>query len=198
MRSFLPSVALVTAAFLFGCQDMGSGPVGPDGLVPQFSHREGSCQGHHRHDPGCDVIRGRPQYFVDVKVDFVGSGLTTPVRGGEIIANDFDADLTFFVNQGLTCGGNALTTPKEGTFTILAGDDHLHLGFSFMHNEAKHHIGLLETTKPDIWPPTLDNDQTFGETNGSWGLSSQGRNHQNGCTGEGSNITWSATVTFEQ
>ena len=40
MRSFLPSVALVTAAFLFGCQDMGSGPVGLDGLGPEFAPKK--------------------------------------------------------------------------------------------------------------------------------------------------------------
>ena len=31
------SVALLSAVFILGCQDMGSGPVGPDGLVPQFA-----------------------------------------------------------------------------------------------------------------------------------------------------------------
>ncbi len=39
MRSFLPSVALVTAAFLLGCQD--SGPVGPDTEIggPNFENQ---------------------------------------------------------------------------------------------------------------------------------------------------------------
>ena len=41
MRSFLPSVALVTAAFLLGCQEQASNPVGPEGLGPQFTHKEG-------------------------------------------------------------------------------------------------------------------------------------------------------------
>ena len=31
------SLALVSAVFLLGCQDQGSGPVGPDGLGPQFA-----------------------------------------------------------------------------------------------------------------------------------------------------------------
>ncbi len=123
------SLALLAAAFLLGCQDQGSEPVGPEGVGPQFAegggpqsiHREGSCKGHHRHDPGCDEILGRPEYTVVVTGDLVGSGPTTPVRGGEIIVNEFDADLTFFVNQVLSCGGSALTTSKEGTFVILAG-----------------------------------------------------------------------------
>ena len=33
------SLALLSAAFLLGCQDLGSGPVGPDGLVPQFAKK---------------------------------------------------------------------------------------------------------------------------------------------------------------
>ena len=39
MRSFLPFAALLGVALLLGCQDLGSGPVGPDGLVPQFTHK---------------------------------------------------------------------------------------------------------------------------------------------------------------
>ncbi len=29
------SLALLSAVFILGCQELGSGPVGPDGLVPQ-------------------------------------------------------------------------------------------------------------------------------------------------------------------
>ena len=29
------SLALLSAVFILGCQDLASGPVGPDGLVPQ-------------------------------------------------------------------------------------------------------------------------------------------------------------------
>ena len=32
MRPILPSAALLAAAFLLGCQERGSGPVGPEGL----------------------------------------------------------------------------------------------------------------------------------------------------------------------
>ena len=188
------SLALLSAVFILACQDQGSGPVGPDGLVPQFSHNLGSCQGHHRHDEGCDVVRGRPQYFIDMTSGLLGSGLTTPVKD-DIIANDFDADLSFFVGQTLTCGGDRLTKDQTGTITILWGDDHLHLGFSFMHNEAKHYIGL-ETTTPANWPPTKDNPAMLGEVNGEWALTNQGKNHRNDCTGAGNNITWNVTVTF--
>lgn len=37
MRLSLPFAALVTVAFLLGCQEQGSSPVGPDDLEPQFA-----------------------------------------------------------------------------------------------------------------------------------------------------------------
>lgn len=39
------SVAVLSAALLLGCQEQGSGPVGPDGLGPAFSHKDS-------HNPG--------------------------------------------------------------------------------------------------------------------------------------------------
>ena len=37
------SLAFLSAVFILGCQDQGSGPVGPDGLVPQFDKPTGNC-----------------------------------------------------------------------------------------------------------------------------------------------------------
>ena len=52
MKSHLPKVSLafLSAVFLLGCQDMGSGPVGPDGLGPQFAV---NCTAKPNH-PKCD------------------------------------------------------------------------------------------------------------------------------------------------
>ncbi len=47
-------VAFLFAAFVLGCQDLGSGPVGPDGLVPQFHADHTMCEGHKKKDAGCD------------------------------------------------------------------------------------------------------------------------------------------------
>ncbi len=33
------SLALLSTVFLLGCQDLGSGPVGPEGLGPEFTHK---------------------------------------------------------------------------------------------------------------------------------------------------------------
>ncbi len=44
------SLALLSTVFLFGCQEQGSGPVGPDG--PQFHGT--ACEKHHKKDAGCE------------------------------------------------------------------------------------------------------------------------------------------------
>ena len=43
------SLALLSTVFLFGCQDLGSGPVGPEGLGPEFAKPGNRCPGH----PSC-------------------------------------------------------------------------------------------------------------------------------------------------
>ncbi len=39
------SLALLSTVFLLGCQEQGSGPVGPEGLGPEFGHKP-------NHNPG--------------------------------------------------------------------------------------------------------------------------------------------------
>ena len=62
------SLALLSAVFILGCQDVGTGPVGPDGLVPQFDKKDftpkrceggvdpadGHCHGDDAGDPVVD------------------------------------------------------------------------------------------------------------------------------------------------
>ena len=51
MKSHLAkvSLALLSAAFVLGCQEQGSGPVGPEGLGPEFTHK------------GPDKVHGGPK-----------------------------------------------------------------------------------------------------------------------------------------
>ena len=49
------SLALLSTVFLFGCQEQGSGPVGLEGLGPQFA-KPGACPGH----PSCKDGGGEP------------------------------------------------------------------------------------------------------------------------------------------
>ena len=57
MRSFLPFSALLGVALVLGCQDLGTGPVEPDGLVPQFAKK--NCKGTD-HPPPCGKDDGDP------------------------------------------------------------------------------------------------------------------------------------------
>ena len=54
MRPFLPFATLLGMAFLLGCQEQGSGPVGPEVAGPQFHEAHDSCTGHKKNDPGCN------------------------------------------------------------------------------------------------------------------------------------------------
>ncbi len=100
MPSFLPSVALVTAAFLFGCQDVGTGPVGPE-VVPQFGgikHPDGPHGGGGDDKPDPGTLFSRP---------------------GGVDAGD-----------GFTCaGGTASSTTDQtfGTVNFNQPRDHSHI-----------------------------------------------------------------------
>lgn len=49
------SLALLSAAFLGGCQEQGSTPVGPEALGPQFHAGHGQCEAHNKKgNPDCD------------------------------------------------------------------------------------------------------------------------------------------------
>ncbi len=45
------SLALLSTVFLLGCQEQGSGPVGPDGLGPEFGHKTSHNPGGGGEDP---------------------------------------------------------------------------------------------------------------------------------------------------
>ena len=69
----------------------------------------------------------------------------------------------------------------------------------FEHNEADHWFQSL-LVLPDPWPPTM-----LGQTEavtvtstelGEWSINTKGKNHQDGCTGEGVGIAWEAPVTL--
>ncbi len=65
------SLALLSAAFLLGCQEQGSDPVGPEGLGPEFTHKNGEHGkgGGGGGGGGKGGTGGRPgQFPVDVTV----------------------------------------------------------------------------------------------------------------------------------
>ena len=65
------SLALLSTVFLFGCQERGAGPMGPDGLGPEFTHKNGEHGkgGGGGGGGGKGGTGGRPgQFPVDVTV----------------------------------------------------------------------------------------------------------------------------------
>ncbi len=81
MRRFLSFAALLGVALVLGCQDLGSGPVGPDGLEPQFAKKDCTAEPTH---PGCKDDDGGgeggdPSYTVTHDVSFL---TTDPIRDG--------------------------------------------------------------------------------------------------------------------
>ena len=77
MRRFLPFAALLGVAFVLGCQDLGTGVVASDGLVPQFSKKDCGADSSH---PGCKgEADGGGHHFVFVDVKLTGWMITTPV-----------------------------------------------------------------------------------------------------------------------
>ena len=125
MKSSLTKVclALLSTAFLLSCQDLGSGPVGPDGLVPQFDKpvktdeqclalgrvldETGHCHAGDDRDP-----------VVDPGTLFISPGVISPP--GVIDVDDV----------GHTCSGGALKTSgtSRGTvnFNQPRGHSHMH------------------------------------------------------------------------
>ena len=64
------SLALLSAAFLLNCQDQGSGPVGPEGLGPEFIHKgEDKVHGGPKGGGGGDDnTKVTPWSFADARV----------------------------------------------------------------------------------------------------------------------------------
>ena len=188
------SLALLSTAFLLGCQERGSEPVGPEGLEIQAKKGGGGGRGG-----------GDPLKF-DVTVS--GPDIHSATQEGTgnksaIVVNGFTLDLnTFF--QGLTCGGT--TTPivgeQTGPFTLNPGSGgesgHAFIVFFFTHNNIKHSLELHGTiTDLNNWLPDPNTSNSMTELpkgNGAWLVKAQGKNNKNGCTGEGNGLTYTATV----
>ena len=172
------SLALLSAALVLGCQDLGSGPVGPDGLVPQFK-RGGN-------KPGGDLL----VFEVNIVDDITGGPHQSKPSDKGILLKGITLNLSFFdVSNGLTCALGSQT----GDLTLHAGDSgsgHAFLLFHFTHdsNGIKHSLEMdAIITDTDTWLTAVANSMTEGpeEGNGHWIVKASGRNHQNGCTGEG-------------
>ncbi len=110
------SLTLLSAVFLLGCQDMGSGAVGPDGLVPEFD---------------------KPVKSVG---DCLALGRVLDEETGHCHADDDPAGVDpgtlfsrpggFEAATGYTCGGGAAIIPDDPTFGTVNFNqprDHSHI-----------------------------------------------------------------------
>ena len=80
------ALAFLVAAFMWGCQEQGSSPVGPDGLGPQFDKKgSGDCfpKPHQEHCHNGDGGKGGKVKFTLVNVS-VGGGMQAAVQEMEL------------------------------------------------------------------------------------------------------------------
>ena len=109
MRRFLPFAALLGVALVLSCQEQG--PVGPDGLVPQFAKPGcGTAATHPSCKPPDDDETEVPRYAIILSDDL----------GGVIVTSGFQMDITAILafQSVVTCGGAALTSPLTGRFSL--------------------------------------------------------------------------------
>ena len=184
------SLALLAAAFVLGCQDVA--PVGPDGLVPQFAKWTCETRPHH---PTCAPPPAGDDFTVTITGSVV-SAATQDVSGPGLLAQGILVDLSGFqiCNLGM----------QTGQLFMPQGDDHVHFSFQFMHTEtgtgveSQHTLAMLgELSEGDLLPPDPGTSAVITEKAGEpWSITSKGKNHKNGCKGEGPAPAVDFTVTF--
>ena len=113
---------------------------------------------------------------------------------GAILVLDFTLDLkTFFVGKLDNCEA---TGTRIGAFEFLGFDPPFIL-FQFTHEDIKYGLSL-DGTVNDLsnWPPTVTSNFMMEDPpgNGHWEVIARGRNHKDGCTGEGDGLVYRATV----
>ena len=206
MRSFLPFATLLGAAFLLGCQEQASSPVGLDGLGPQFHASHLTCEGHRKNEAGCDGNGDLLEF--NVTVTSMSNHISAAIKAGtgdrnQILVKNFVLDFgtsatTFFTSAKLAC---EITGMQTGSFTLNKTSGSNPSGsafiiFFFTYNGIKHALNLDGTiTTPANWLPTTSNTVTERPaTSGTWEVTAQGKNHQNGCTGEGVGLVFTSTV----
>ena len=142
MRRFLPLAALLGVAFVLGCQDQGSGVVGPDGLSPQFAKGDnnGKPKGpggevltyqfkvvEHDHDTYCDLPEESawnspsPTLGVEIKLtDYMSTGAgwrgVVP-KSAKLTVSPYDADTGNLLPALL--GGSVRLTVDLGMITSV-------------------------------------------------------------------------------
>ena len=223
VRTALISSALLLAVLGWACQQQGpaspsalSTPGGAAGGVSldaaggvTVGVKPGvTCPGH----PSCpkdeEPTDGDLQRFNVIVTSTSGhiSSATQTTNGpkGGLLVKGFTLDLKDFFEFKLTCGG---TTPPilgeqtgnlNGTEGPEGSSGHAVIGLGFTHEGISHDVSLKGIiTNIGNWPPATGTENSMTENpagDGIWWVDAGGRGHQNGCTGEGVGIVFTATV----
>ena len=195
------SMALFSVVFLLSCQDLGSGPVGPDGLVPQFA--KWTCDDRPDH-PSCALPAPGTDFDVTIESsqfctlaplpDSCDSVLLDQLHEVNTAVNlnfeEFELNLAFFNDY---TGCESLGT-EVGTLRMVRGEEdgvHVHVHFSFKHgesgvDEANHTLSIEGVPVGDIddWRDPTMARVVNSYASGYWTMAPKGKNHQNGCSGE--------------
>ena len=213
------SLALLSTVFLLGCQEQGSGAVGPDGLGPEFTHK-GPEHGKPGDDGGDNP--GSPFY----KYTFAGDITTDPgtafgIGGtggnsgdvglqGRVLSKDeklvLSIALLAAVDDAPTCFGG--TFPLDDFLGVLIPDkqdmDEVEARFLFDAfdkggNPIRYRLSLdgtvTATTDFDdgIFPP--EDGETTTVTFTTFSIGAQRNKEKNGCS-RADNLPTTTTVTI--
>ena len=181
MRSFLPFATLLGTAFLLGCQDVGSGPVGPDG--PQFDKRGtpgALCGGpgepvrdENGHCHGDEEATGIPRYRIRLTGSiFSVGGYTVEVTPDNFVDGFYDTNsplghttvkdifqLDIHSVLGLDAKACLVDLPLVNGRVVLEGNFSLnsfanpYLISPFKYHGADHYF-RSSSVLPVPWPPT--------------------------------------------
>jgi hypothetical protein len=202
------SLALLSTVFLFGCQDLGSGPVGLDGLGPEFHHRDG----HSKGGDGGGGSGGVATFWATFESGVTQEGIITlgapkgrkqsvqtltGMPGGEPAVRA-TLDLTFLqksVTGGETCfplnsgNGTEPTSVFNGPLSVGLAKDLTNMRVAFYFpafgtdgTEVSYLLALPGSTS-DPWPPADGTPTTI--TGVGFNIHHNSGGSSVACTGEG-------------
>ena len=149
-------------------------------------------------------LTGDDIFSVGTNIDGGEEGLyETNDRFDAVRVRGFQMELSDVILDAVFCGVDDLPSDQTDLPNPLTGnlgfgnflDDYIILFFDY--NGAEHWFES-QIDELDPWPPTVAGGPvTVTQGTGEWSMNTKGKNHQDGCTGEGGplSIEWEAEVT---
>ena len=191
------SLALLSTVFLLGCQERGASPFGPEGLEIQAEKGGmggGMGGGGGETEAATYTVKVTGNIF---STDDVGRvGVLYDANGNGVTAMGFQMDISSILDA-VTCAEGHSPLPDVLKGNLSFGNflnDYIIL--FFVHNDSEHWFQMGLDELPETWPATMTVNEVFvTQSTGEWSIQNQGKNHRDGCTGEGVGIEWEVTVT---